>query len=193
MPAASKKARLFRQYHLNKSFFRKIFEGESLIKTQHTTLLQVVSEFKIHSKLHFKSIIDPDDTYQSLVLSIESVKGKLRLRVRIQGSPWGNLKEYQQAQVYYVFLCYTYFSSHSELSKFMDTFMLHVPMLRDKCKVQPSLVWAGRKRKEQWLKGGLYWHGKYHVPILDRGIFAPVVIEMWSLGWGIGCNFMIDN
>ena len=35
----------------------KIFEGEMLIKIQHTTLLQIVCEFVINSNIIFKNIM----------------------------------------------------------------------------------------------------------------------------------------
>ena len=44
--------------------FQKIFEGEILVTTQPTILLQTFCEFSAHSKIIFKSVTNPDDTSQ---------------------------------------------------------------------------------------------------------------------------------
>ena len=40
----------------------KIFEGEVLIRTLPTTLLQIICEITLNSKAIAKSIVNPDDT-----------------------------------------------------------------------------------------------------------------------------------
>ena len=42
---------------------QKIFEGEMLIRTQPTTLLQIFFESMFDSKVIIKNIKDPDDTF----------------------------------------------------------------------------------------------------------------------------------
>ena len=46
-----------------KSIHRNIFEGELSITTQSKTPVQMLLEFKIHYKVIFKTIKDPDDNY----------------------------------------------------------------------------------------------------------------------------------
>ena len=50
----------------NESIVEKIFEGELLIRTLPTTLLQIFCKISCNSKVIVKSIIDPDDNFQRM-------------------------------------------------------------------------------------------------------------------------------
>ena len=46
---------------MNRAHFRKLFEGEMLIRIQSISPLQIFNEFAINSGVIFKSILDPDN------------------------------------------------------------------------------------------------------------------------------------
>ena len=50
-------------YISNKSIFKKIFEGEILIKNKITTLCQIFWEFSFYSQVIIKSMEVADDTF----------------------------------------------------------------------------------------------------------------------------------
>ena len=57
-----KQAWQFWIYFSNKGIFWKIFEGEMLIRSQTTTLLQIFCELLLYSQVSFKSMKVADDT-----------------------------------------------------------------------------------------------------------------------------------
>ena len=48
---------------LKKTFFLKTFEGEKLIRSQTTILVQIFCELSLYSQVIFKSMIVADDTF----------------------------------------------------------------------------------------------------------------------------------
>ena len=59
----------FGDISLTKAIFRKIIEGEMLIKVRHTTLFQIFYEFMINSEVIFKSMEGPDGCCPGDVIS----------------------------------------------------------------------------------------------------------------------------
>ena len=59
-----KEAGRFWEYFTQKSIFLKTFEGEMLIRSQTTTLLQIFCEMLLYSQVIFKSMKLADDYLQ---------------------------------------------------------------------------------------------------------------------------------
>ena len=59
MPAAAKTAWQFWWFLANKSNIWILFEGELFIRTLSTTLHQIIWKLMLHSKIIFKSMMDP--------------------------------------------------------------------------------------------------------------------------------------
>ena len=87
-PWLPKKACLLWEYLSNKSIFSKINDWEMLIRTQQTTLLQIVYEFMLYLLVIFKSIEGPDDISQD-----ELVK---HARFGTRCLKWKNTKSFQR-------------------------------------------------------------------------------------------------
>ena len=66
MSVAPKLPDYFGDIFLTKTIFKKLIEGEILIKIQPTALLQIVCEFMINSNV-FKSIFGPDNSCQGVI------------------------------------------------------------------------------------------------------------------------------
>ena len=56
----------------------RILEGELLIRTQSTTIHQIFSEAVLNSKVIFKNIIGPDDTWPEIFMEI--FEGEMLIR-----------------------------------------------------------------------------------------------------------------
>ena len=58
-----KQAGRFWKYFPYKTIFWKVFDGEMLIRSQKTTLLQIFCELSLYSQVMLKSIRVADDTF----------------------------------------------------------------------------------------------------------------------------------